>query len=50
MNSMNVKDLMIKMIFFAKSYAYLLFFNYERENTNKDNKSPYQLLKEKDLN
>ena len=33
--------------FFAKSYAYLLFFNYERENTNKDNKSPYQLLKEK---
>ena len=36
--------------FFAKSYAYLLFFNYERENTNKDNKSPYQLLKEKEPN
>lgn len=34
--------------FFAKAYSYLLFFNYERENTNKDNKSPYRLLKEKE--
>jgi len=34
--------------FFAKAYSYLLFFNYERENTNKDNKPPYQLLKEKE--
>ena len=34
--------------FFIKAYSYLLFFNYERENTNKDNKSPYQLLKEKE--
>jgi hypothetical protein len=33
--------------FFAKSYAYQLFFNYERENFNKNNKSPYQLFKEK---
>jgi hypothetical protein len=34
--------------FLAKAYSYLLFFNYERENTNKDNKSPYQILKEKE--
>jgi len=34
--------------FFAKAYSYFLFFNYKRETSNKDNKSPYQLLKEKE--
>ena len=33
--------------FLGKAYAYLLYFNYIRENRWRDNKSPLQLLKEK---
>lgn len=33
--------------FFEKSYSYLLFFNFERPNTYKEGRSPWQLAKEK---
>jgi transposase len=33
--------------FFERSYSYLLFFNFERPNTYKEGKSPWQLAKEK---
>ena len=33
--------------FLGKAYAYLLYFNYVRENRWRDNKSPVQLLREK---
>ena len=33
-----------------KVYAYQLFFNLERPNTYKENKSPWQLAKEKNPN
>jgi hypothetical protein len=35
--------------FFAKAYSYLLFFNYERENTNKDNNLVIKYSKKKNL-
>lgn len=33
--------------FFERSYSYLLFFNFERPNTYKEGKSPWQLAKDK---
>jgi hypothetical protein len=33
-----------------KAYAYQLFFNLKRPNTYKENKSPWQLAKEKNPN
>ena len=36
--------------FFDKVYTYQLFFNLERINTYKENKSPYTLAKEKNPN
>jgi hypothetical protein len=35
--------------FLAKAYSYLLFFNYERENTNKDNNLVIKYSKKKNL-
>ena len=33
--------------FISKAYTYQLFFNLERSNTYKENKSPWQLVQEK---
>ena len=33
--------------FLAKAYAYQLFFNYERKNSWRDDKTPREILREK---
>ena len=33
--------------FLAKSYAYQLFFNYERKNSWREDKAPVEILREK---